>query len=58
MTDKVGEQTRVVSAEAIQRFAARSTSDSAEIEGHTLPTEYVRSARVERFLTERRPHTS
>jgi hypothetical protein len=45
---------RVVTKEAVKRFAARSTRASAQLERRTLPVGYVRSAKVERFLAERR----
>jgi hypothetical protein len=46
---------RVVSKEAVERFAARSTKASAALEQRTVPDDFVRSAKVEKFLTERRP---
>lgn len=46
---------RVVTREAIKRFAARSTKASAQLERRVLPAGYVRSPKVERFLAERRP---
>ena len=45
---------RTVTAEAIHRFAVRSTRGSATIEGRELPEGYVRSERVEKFLAARR----
>jgi hypothetical protein len=45
---------RVVTREAVKRFAARSTRASAQLERRTLPDGYVRSSKVERFLAERR----
>jgi len=46
---------RVVTKEAVKRFAARSTRASAQLERRSLPDGYVRSAKVEQFLAERRP---
>ena len=45
---------RNVSKEALKRAVARSTKASAQIARRSLPAGYVRSARVERFLAERR----
>ena len=45
---------RNVSKEAVKRAVVRSTKASAQIERRSLPGGYVRSARVERFLAERR----
>lgn len=45
---------RVVSKEAVKRSAVRSTKASARLERRTVPAGYVRSARVEQFLAERR----
>jgi len=47
---------RMVTKEAVKRFAARSTRASAQLERRTLPDDYVRPAKVERFLAERRSH--
>lgn len=46
---------RVVTKDAVKRFAARSTRASAQLERRTLPDGYVRSAKVARFLAEHRP---
>lgn len=45
---------RVVSRDAVKRFAVRSTKTSAQLERRTVPAGYVRSERIERFLAERR----
>jgi hypothetical protein len=45
---------RVVNKEAVKRSAIRSTKASAQLERRTVPADYVRSERVERFLAERR----
>jgi hypothetical protein len=45
---------RVVNQEAIKRFAARSTKASALLERRVVPAGFVRSAKVEKFLAERR----
>ncbi len=45
---------RVVNKEAVKRAAARSTKASAKLESRTVPTDYVRTERVERFVAERR----
>lgn len=45
---------RIVSKEAIRRFAVRSTRESAKLEGRAVPVGHVRSERVHRFLAERR----
>jgi hypothetical protein len=47
-------QRRVVTKEAAQRFAERSTKASAKLEGRVVPPGHVRSPQVERFLAERR----
>jgi hypothetical protein len=52
----VDSKKHVVSEELIKRFAARSTKASAQLERRTLPDGYRRSAKVERFLAERRSH--
>ncbi|MCB1274322.1 MAG: hypothetical protein KDB25_08030 [Leucobacter sp.] len=48
---------RAVKKGALQRAVVRSTKASAELEGRTVPAEFVRSERVERFLAERRKRT-
>ncbi len=45
---------RVVDKKAVKRAAARSTKASAKLESRTVPTDYVRTGRVERFVAERR----
>lgn len=45
---------RVVDKKAVQRAVVRSTKASAELERRTVPTGFVRSERVERFLADRR----
>lgn len=44
----------VVDKAAVKRSAVRSTKASAELERRVVPTTFVRSERVERFLAERR----
>lgn len=46
---------RAVSKDAVSRFAARSTKASAALERRTVPDGFVRSAKVQKFLDERRP---
>ena len=53
--DSRGIKKPAVTKEAVKRFAVRSTKASARLERRTLPVGYVRSAKVERFLAERRP---
>ena len=50
---KVQTTKRAVSSEAVKRFAARSTRESAQLELRVVPAAYVRSAEVERFLAKR-----
>ncbi|GAB3358233.1 hypothetical protein GCM10027300_29140 [Modestobacter lapidis] len=45
---------RVVNKKAVQRSVIRSTKASAQLERRIVPTGFVRSERVERFLAERR----
>ncbi len=45
---------KTVTKEAVTRFAARSTKGSAQLERRVVPEGHVRSAKVERFLAERR----
>lgn len=45
---------RVVSQEAVKRSVVRSTKASAQLERRTVPAGYVRSARIEQYLAERR----
>ncbi len=45
---------RVVTKEAIKRFAVRSTTASALLERRVVPVGFVRSSKVEEFLAERR----
>ena len=45
---------RVVDKEAMKRAVVRATKASAELERRTVPTGFVRSECVERFLAERR----
>ena len=45
---------RKVDKVAVQRAAARSTWDSALLEGRVLPHEFVRSEKTECYLAERR----
>jgi hypothetical protein len=44
---------RVVDREALKRAVARSTRESAQLERRIVPTGFVRSERVKRFLAER-----
>ena len=44
---------RVVTKEAVKRFAVRSTKASTQLERRAVPAGCVRSAKVERFLAER-----
>lgn len=55
MKSKAEAKERVVTKEAVKRFASRSTRASAQLERRAVPAGYVRSAKVERFLAERRP---
>ena len=45
---------RVVTKEAIERFAVRSTKASALLERRVVPAGFVRSPKVEKFLAERK----
>lgn len=45
---------RVVSKAAVKRAAVRSTKASAKLEHRVVPATFVREARVDRFLEERR----
>lgn len=44
---------RVVDRSAIKRSAERSTRASAKLEGRVVPREFVRSPKVEQFVTAR-----
>lgn len=46
---------RVVSKDAVNRWAIQSTKASAKLESQVVPAGYKRLARVERFLAERQP---
>jgi hypothetical protein len=48
---------RVVTKDAVKRFALRSTKASAQLERRAVPVGYVRSAQVERILAERQPRS-
>lgn len=48
------ERRHIVGKEVVRRFAVRSTEASARLERRSVPAGFVRSARVERFLAERR----
>jgi hypothetical protein len=48
---------RLVTRDAIKRFALRSTRASAQLERRAVPAGFVRSPQVERFLAERRPQS-
>jgi hypothetical protein len=54
MEEHAETRVRDVTSEAVRRFAARSTRASARLERRVVPADYVRSAKVERFLAERR----
>lgn len=41
---------RTVSAKARRRFVVRSTKASARLEQRVVPTEHVRSAKIEKFV--------
>jgi hypothetical protein len=45
---------RTVDPETVKRAVARSTADSAWLEGRELPADFVRSASIELFLAKRR----
>jgi len=45
---------RPVDTEAVKRAVAHSTVDSARLERRVVPADFVRSARAEKFLAERR----
>lgn len=45
---------RVVSKAAVKRAVVRSTKASAKLERRVVPATFVREARVERYLAERR----
>ena len=45
---------RVIDKVAVQRAVTRSTKASAQLERRTVPADFKRSERVERFLVERR----
>lgn len=53
MERRVGTKKRVVTKEAMTRFAIRSTQASAQLERRSVPEDYVRSAPVKRFLAKR-----
>lgn len=44
---------RVVNKESVKRFTAQSTKASAQLERRSVPADYIRSTKVERFLAER-----
>lgn len=44
----------IIDNEAIRRAAARSTRDSARLEGRVVPPDYARPARLQHYLAERR----
>lgn len=46
---------RVVSKDAVKRWAIRSTKASAKLERQVVPAGYKRPPKVERFLAERQP---
>lgn len=46
---------RVLTEEAIRRFAVRSTRASAQLERRALPADYKRTVEVELFLAKRQP---
>jgi hypothetical protein len=46
---------RVLPKEAIKRFAAESTKASAALERRTVPTAYVRSDKIIKYLAEHPP---
>jgi len=52
--ESVGTGARVVSKEAIKRAAALMTKASARLEHRVVPEGFVRSAKVEKFLADRR----
>lgn len=54
MDNQADARKRAVTSEAVRRFAARSTRASARLERREVPAGYVRSAKLERFLAERR----
>lgn len=45
---------QTISKEALRRSVVRSVEASAHLEGRTVPDDFIRSERVERFLAERR----
>lgn len=45
---------RTIDRAEIKRAAARSTRDSALLEGRVVPRGFVRSEKTERYLAERR----
>lgn len=45
---------KTISSETIKQSVSRSTRASAKLEGRTVPADFVRSQKVERFLEERR----
>ena len=45
---------RIMSKEAIKRFAVRSTKASAKLERRLVPAGHVRSDAVKQYLAERR----
>ena len=44
---------RVIDKSAVKRSAERSTRLSAKLEGRVVPKEFVRSAKVEKFVAAR-----
>jgi len=47
---------KAIDQAAIKRAALRSTSESASLERRTMPTNYVRSAKIGRFVVARSTH--
>lgn len=51
--DGVVVRKRTLSKDSVRRFAVRSTLASARLERRTVPSGYVRSARVQQLLAKR-----
>lgn len=48
---------RTLSEDAAKRFAVRSTKTSAALESRTVPADYVRPEKVEKFLAVHLPRS-
>ncbi len=57
ITEEVFDMTRrPIDREAIRRSVARSTRESARLEGRVVPAQFKRSPSVDRYIAEHRRH--